>query len=97
MLPIALPDVSPEAVKSDRCVWEVDRTLELSKVWHLPRSRKPLRSRRSRPYDSLMDVEAAKFFQKDRLPVMNRWPKNLNEALSDRRHHLTYSQAATSL
>jgi hypothetical protein len=24
-------------------------------------------------------------------------PKNLNEALSDRRHHLTYSQAATSL
>jgi len=23
--------VSPEAVKSDRCVWEVDRTIELSK------------------------------------------------------------------
>jgi TIR domain-containing protein len=27
--------VSPEAVKSDRCVWEVDRTIELSK-WLLP-------------------------------------------------------------
>jgi hypothetical protein len=42
-------------VSSDRCVGEVDRMLELSKVWHLPRSRKPLRSRRSRPYDSLMN------------------------------------------
>src|SRR5215471_5580323 len=67
--------VSPEAVKSERCVWEVDRTIELSKRL-LPVSYKPVPE-----HDIPKELSRLQFVRFDTGPGITRPLAELAEAL----------------